>query len=257
MRRAIDTQAVSKTFVQRTKGLVLLSLSLSLALATALMAIPASAAMIMSGASGLGPFSFTGEGNSYTHYLTPGDPASGPAGSSQEYFLTSAAPGFLMPNPQNYGLQISKGFLPSFPGVTAWDQGTPLLGQFDWALSYYSPEPASAGTPFHSVLYGTTTFADVTFDPANDGPGGIQDIAYGSATLNYDGFYHAVGGTLISTGATTLGLTVTLYEVGIDGNGQNEWSTVPIPEPSTALLMGLGLTGLSRAGRRRNHSSPC
>ena len=212
--------------------------------------------MIMSGISGFGAISFTGEGNSYTHYNTPGDPASGPTGSSQEYFLTSAAPALLMPDPQNYGLQISKGFLASFPGVTAWDGGA-SLGEFDWALSYYTPQPASAGSPFHSVLYGTTTLEAVTFDPANDGPGGIQDIAYGSATLNYDGFYHTVGGTLINTGATTLGLTVTLYEVGIDGDGQNEWSTVPIPEPSTALLMGLGLTGLSRAGRRRNHSSPC
>ena len=247
MRMTIDTRAASKTFVQCAKGLVLLSLT------TALMAIPASASMIISG----GAFSFTGEGNSYTHYTTPGDPASGLTGSSQEYLLTSAAPSFIMPDPENYGIQISKGFLdPSFPGVTAWDGGV-SLGEFDWALSYYTPIPASAGSPFHSVLYGTTTFEDVTFDPANDGPGGIQDIAYGSATLNYDGFYHTVGGTLINTGATTLGLTVTLYEVGIDGNGQNEWSTVPIPEPSTALLMGLGLTGLSRAGRRRNHSSPC
>jgi len=215
----------------------------------------ASASMIMSGTSGFGAFSFSGEGNSYTHYNTPGDPASGPTGSSQEYFLTSAAPALLMPDPQNYGLQISKGFLASFPGVTAWDGGA-SLGEFDWALSYYSPEPASTGSPYHSVLYGTTTNEGLTFDPANDGPGGIQDIAYGSATLNYDGIYHSVGSgpIVINPGASTFDLTVTLYEVGINGAGQNEWSTVPIPEPSTALLLGLGLTGLSRAGRRRNRS---
>ncbi|MEO2169640.1 MAG: PEP-CTERM sorting domain-containing protein [bacterium] len=251
MRRAIDTRAVSKTFVQRTKGLVLLSLALT----TALMAIPASASMIMSGASIFEPFSFSGEGNSYTHYNTPGLPASGPTGSSQEYFLTSTAPAFFIPDPQNYGLQISKGFLASFPGVTAWDGGV-SLGEFDWALSYYDPNPASTGSPFHSVLYGFITNEALAFDPANDGPGGIQDIAYGSATLNYDGIYHSVssGPIVFNPGPSTLDLTVTLYEVGLNASGQNEWSTVPIPEPSTALLVGLGLTGLAGKGRRRNRS---
>ena len=216
----------------------------------------AQASMILSGPSNFGPFSFTGEGNSYTHYTMPGDPASGLTGRSQEYFLTSAAPTFFMPDPQNYGLQISKGFLDSFPGVTAWDGGV-SLGEFDWALSYYSPIPAaSTGSPWHSVLYGTTSAETVTFNPANDGPGGVIDIAYGSATLNYDGIYHSVGNgpIVINPGASTFDLTVTLYEVGINASGQNEWSTEPIPEPSTALLVGLGLTGLAGKGRRRSRS---
>ena len=79
--------------------------------------------------------------------------------------------------------------------------------------------------------------------------GGIQDIAYQSATLNYDGLYHAVSGLDFGTGATTLELTVTLYEVGINGAGQNKWSTVPIPEPGTLVLMFSGLVGLAARPR--------
>jgi len=237
MRGAIDRLA--ERFVRCATGLVLFSL------ATILTAIPASASMIISSASA---FSFTGEGRSYTHYVTPGIPASGVTGSSQVYLMTLATPATLLPDPQNYGLQISKGLPLDFPRVTAWNAGV-AIGEYDWALSYYSPEPASVGSPYHSVLYGTTTDEVVTFDPANDGPGGMQDIAYASLTLHYDGLYHTVGGLNLGTGATTLDFTVTLYEVGINGAGQNKWSTVPIPEPGTLVLMFSGLVGLAARPR--------
>jgi len=237
MRGAINRLA--EQFVRSATGLVLFSL------ATILTAIPASASMIVSGATTV---SFTGEGSSYTHYVTPGDPMSGITGTSQIYLGTFATPALLLPDPENYGLQISKGLPLSF-GVTAWNAGV-AIGEYDWALSYYSPEPATiGGSPYHSVLYGTTTDEVVTFDPANDGPGGIQDIAYGSLTLNYDGLYHAIRGITVGTGTTTLELTVTLYEVGINGAGQNEWSTVPIPEPGTLVLMFSGLVGLAARPR--------
>ena len=42
---------------------------------------------------------------------------------------------------------------------------------------------------------------------------------------------------------------MTLYEVGINGDGQNEWSTVPIPEPGTLVLMFAGLVGLAARPR--------
>ncbi len=225
------------------------------ATAALLTASPTSASMIVSDTWTLGtsvlPFSATGEGTSLTHYATPGDPSSGVTGSTQEYLITFMTG---TPDPQNYGLRISKGFDPSFGGVDVLDHGT-VIGSADWALSYYQPTPASAGSPWHTVLSGTTSGEGVLWDPANDGPGEVVDIAYGFATLNYDGLYHKVTGTgtgTHATGSTAMQLNVTLYEVGMNGSGQIEWSTVP--EPSTALLLGLGLTGLAAKGRRRNRS---
>ena len=203
----------------------------------------ASADMMLTG----GPFAGgSAEGYSLTHY----DSMSAVTGSTQEYLFT-AVPG--LSDPQNYGLRISKGFSMTFPGADVWDLGTDI-GDADWALSYYSPEPASVGSPFHSVMYGSIDplNASVMFDPANDGPGGVVDIAYGSAILDFDGTYYTVDGDFeLPTGYTSMLLEVTLYEIGINATGQNEWSTIaPIPEPKTAFMVGLGLLGLAFAGRR-------
>ena len=86
----------------------------------------------------------TAEGYSLTHYDTPGDLSSMPTGSTQEYLLTSFSISLLIPDPQNYGLQISKGFLPSFGGIDVWDHRMGI-GDAEWALNYYNPYGAQGG----------------------------------------------------------------------------------------------------------------
>ncbi len=80
------------------RQLGLLGVGLWVVFLAALGSQPASASMMITGTS----LSFSGEGNSYTHYLIPGNPASGVTGSSQEYLLTSVSPAFLISDPQNY-----------------------------------------------------------------------------------------------------------------------------------------------------------
>jgi len=138
--------------------------------------------------------------------------------------------------------------------VVVMSQGAPTGTAAQWAMSYYSPEPASAGSPWHTVMYGDVLASGVDWDPANDGPnppGTTIDTAYGWATLGYDGNYYTVNqpGPFV-TGTTQLRLDVTLYEMGLNADGQNVWSTV-IPEPLTMVGVALSIVGLGGYIRKR------
>jgi len=196
------------------------------------------------------------EGNLYTHYATPGNPGSGVIGVTQEYLFTGGLD--YNPDPQNYGIQIS-----SFGNVDVWDHGNDV-GDAHWAMSYYSPEPAASGSPWHTVMFGTWDWlhipgsATYQFDmipPTDDGPnppGTVIDDMLHTAVLTYaDGTYHRVNDFGLPTGSNSLNLTATLYEIDINDQGQNVWSTTnPVPEPTTMLLFGIGLIGLAGARKK-------
>ncbi len=179
----------------------------------------------------------TAEGRMYVYYTVPGDPSTPVIGMVTRGIFTSTNLIYI-PDPENYGFEASGGISPGvLPQADVLDHGT-ITGQASWAIHYFNPEPASPwNPPWHSVLYGDAGPALRTFHPDNDGTGGIPDIMYTSGVLIYDGIYHSVNHGNISTGDNKIYFTGLLYEVGMNHQGQNVWSTIQEQSQENAVLV--------------------
>jgi len=151
-----------------------------------------------------------------------------------------------------------------------------LLYDDDGILSYV---PGSSSNPSY-ILYtggkGATYLVPLTTPPAPWGgiqqPGKQQiniayyENAFGSATASGNGIWLASivfhvdaigdGQSIIDLTLNANGTIVEAYTVDVSGttttSGQFIVNTAVVPEPTTALLIGFGLVGLTLAGRRQD-----
>lgn len=140
---------------------------------------------------------------------------------------------------------------------TEWDGSGDVdgMGNFrsapvnEWALNLFNPQPVR-----------TSLFAGVLFNASVNGNGTFDRDIFGNQT-GPNGIHFRVTYRLVAPAGPAQNLTLsfgTLPAFGnqaLDQNGnqipfQNAtWALTVVPEPGTALLMGLGLAAL--AGRRR------
>lgn len=124
-----------------------------------------------------------------------------------------------------------------------------------------APTQVGAGSPFNNPRR-VQLFDGVALSPSNgDGSNdvGIGGSSVGSGDVHFRVSFRAVGGL---TGPTTIENVTLTFGVGQFGNAavgpdgsllsfnNAQFTASVIPEPGTALLMGLGLAGLAASRRR-------
>ena len=161
-------------------------------------------------------------------------------------------------------VQLVTSSLQGSVGVTNGDASTVLVNQFD---SYLTVQGATGGlgyTTAHDTIYSVVTSPDwnTTNIPAyalqtfNISSAQNFSISSQSIASGYWGVYESAGATGTETfqvknvqSITTTGAVYTVDSSSAGANTQLEVTYTYIPEPSAALLGGLGLLGLIR--RRR------
>ncbi len=137
---------------------------------------------------------------------------------------------------------------------------SPGQSQLLFQMSYFDTTGAFLGTPYDSDLVGEIVHIAGTFDDATDRMklfiNGVEKVSTTLTKPRVSGIAGNVSVGMLHDGSNTLFFfndfidNVRLSDVALEPS-----EFLPIPEPSTATLVGLALCGLGYCGRKRRRGS--